>query len=162
MSWQKSSYSLSSDLLCNASGHVDSEELRRVLTECGRMKLTKEEADEFIDALHCPTSSSSQWSDHFFKTGMVDADGDGMLDYSEFVQLFTDKLGLPWNSQTVKYKNFIMLTKKFHNFRKWHYWQWKLCTAKETCEKYLNHKDSKEKCDWGILVPFFLETKAMQ
>ena len=30
------------------SGHVDSEELRRVLVECGRMKLTEEEADEFI------------------------------------------------------------------------------------------------------------------
>ena len=30
------------------SGHVDAEELRRVLTECGRMKLTEEEANEFI------------------------------------------------------------------------------------------------------------------
>ena len=30
------------------SGKIDSEELRRVLTECGRMKLTPEEAEEFI------------------------------------------------------------------------------------------------------------------
>ena len=38
------------------SGHVDSEELRRVLTECGRMKLTEEEANEFIGG-----ATSSLW-----------------------------------------------------------------------------------------------------
>ena len=56
------------------SGKISKEELTRVLTECGRMQLTLEEAEEFI--------------------AMVDDDGDGMLDYEEFVKLFTQKLGL--------------------------------------------------------------------
>ena len=45
-----------------------------MLTECGRMQLTMEEAEEFI--------------------AMVDTDGDGMLNYEEFVNLFTNKIGL--------------------------------------------------------------------
>eukprot|EP00092_Neocalanus_flemingeri_P020696 GFUD01022428.1.p1 GENE.GFUD01022428.1~~GFUD01022428.1.p1 ORF type:complete len:181 (-),score=49.13 GFUD01022428.1:65-607(-) len=58
----------------DGNGKISSEELTRVLTECGRMQLTMEEAEEFI--------------------AMVDTDGDGMLDYQEFVNLFTQKLGL--------------------------------------------------------------------
>ena len=58
----------------DCSGKISKEELTRVLTECGRMQLTMEEAEEFI--------------------AMVDNDGDGMLDYQEFVNLFTNKLGL--------------------------------------------------------------------
>ena len=52
---------------------------------------------------------------------MVDADGDGMLDYSEFVQLFTDKLGLQWKSKAFKQKQKkkYILMKKLHNFKKW-------------------------------------------
>merc|ERR1712123_274711 len=58
----------------DGNGKISKEELTRVLTECGRMQLTLEEAEEFIT--------------------MVDTDGDGMLDYQEFVNLFTQKLGL--------------------------------------------------------------------
>ena len=43
-----------------------------MLTEMGRMKMSVEEAEEFI--------------------AMVDKDGDSMLDYSEFVVLFTEKI----------------------------------------------------------------------
>jgi len=78
----------------DGNGHVDSDELRRVLVECGRMKLTEEEADEFI--------------------GLVDADGDGMLDYSEFVQLFTEKLGLPYGTCA-----FALLTQQRPLFQPW-------------------------------------------
>merc|ERR1712013_229910 len=58
----------------DGNGKISKEELTRVLTECGRMQLTMEEAEEFIV--------------------MVDTDGDGMLNYEEFVNLFTNKIGL--------------------------------------------------------------------
>ena len=56
----------------NFSGKISCDELTKVLTEMGKMKMTVEEAEEFI--------------------AMVDKDGDSMLDYSEFVMLFTEKL----------------------------------------------------------------------
>ena len=48
--------------------------MTEVLTQHGRMKVSLEEAGDYI--------------------AMVDTDADGMLDYSEFVNLFTTKIGL--------------------------------------------------------------------
>ena len=45
-----------------------------MLTNHGRMRVSLEEAGDYI--------------------AMVDTDSDGMLDYSEFVTLFTTKIGL--------------------------------------------------------------------
>ena len=56
------------------SGKISRDELTNVLTAHGRMKVSLEEAAEYI--------------------AMVDTDSDGMLDYSEFVTLFTQKIGL--------------------------------------------------------------------
>ena len=56
------------------SGKISREELTDVLTNHGRMKVSLEEAGDYI--------------------AMVDTDSDGMLDYSEFVTLFTTKIGL--------------------------------------------------------------------
>jgi len=56
----------------DGNGKISSSELTKVLTEMGRMKMSVEEAEEFI--------------------AMVDKDGDSMLDYSEFVVLFTEKI----------------------------------------------------------------------
>ena len=56
------------------SGKISREELTDVLTNHGRMKVSLEEAGDYI--------------------AMVDTDSDGMLDYSEFVALFTTKIGL--------------------------------------------------------------------
>ena len=56
------------------SGKISHDELTNVLTAHGRMKVSLEEAAEYI--------------------AMVDTDADGMLDYSEFVTLFTQKIGL--------------------------------------------------------------------
>ena len=44
------------------------------MTDHGKMKVTLEEASDYI--------------------AMVDKDDDGMMDYSEFVTLFTEKIGL--------------------------------------------------------------------
>ena len=56
------------------SGKISQEELTEVLTRHGRMRVSLEEAGDYI--------------------AMVDTDSDGMLDYSEFVTLFTQKIGL--------------------------------------------------------------------
>ena len=53
----------------NYSGKISSEELRKVLTVLGEMKLSLEDAEEMIS--------------------MVDTDKDNMMDYMEFVTLFT-------------------------------------------------------------------------
>ena len=53
----------------NYSGKISSKELMKVLTEFGEMKLSLEEAEEMIS--------------------MVDTDKDNMMDYMEFVTLFT-------------------------------------------------------------------------
>ena len=53
----------------NFSGKISSKELMKVLTEFGEMKLSLEEAEEMIS--------------------MVDTDKDNMMDYMEFVTLFT-------------------------------------------------------------------------
>ena len=55
--------------------------MKRVLTELGEMKLSNEEVDDLIS--------------------MVDVDGDSLLNYSEFVDLFTEKLVL-WESLLVQ------------------------------------------------------------
>ena len=57
---------------CFYSGTISCSEMRRVMTELGDMKLTNEEVEDLIS--------------------MVDVDGDNMLDYTEFVNLFTEKL----------------------------------------------------------------------
>ena len=44
---------------------------RNILTSYGKMKLSEEDAEELLT--------------------VVDADGDDLLDYEEFVRLFTDK-----------------------------------------------------------------------
>ena len=46
----------------------------KVLTDHGTMKVTLEEAEDYI--------------------AMVDTDDDGMMNYSEFVTLFTQKIGI--------------------------------------------------------------------
>ena len=56
------------------SGKISKDELTKVLCNHGNMKLTTEEAEDYIS--------------------MVDTDGDGMMNYSEFVTLFTEKIGL--------------------------------------------------------------------
>ena len=53
----------------NCSGKISYKELMKVLTEFGEMKLSLEEAEEMIS--------------------MVDTDNDNMMDYMEFVTLFT-------------------------------------------------------------------------
>ena len=53
----------------NFSGKISYKELMKVLTEFGEMKLSLEEAEEMIS--------------------MVDTDKDNMMDYLEFVNLFT-------------------------------------------------------------------------
>jgi len=58
----------------DGNGKISRDELTDVLTKHGRMKVSLEEADDYI--------------------AMVDTDADGMLDYSEFVSLFTTKIGL--------------------------------------------------------------------
>jgi len=58
----------------DGNGKISHDELTNVLTAHGRMKVSLEEAAEYI--------------------AMVDTDADGMLDYSEFVTLFTQKIGL--------------------------------------------------------------------
>ena len=52
-----------------SSGRISSEELKAVLTEFGEMRLSLEEAEDMIS--------------------MVDSDKDNMMDYMEFVTLFT-------------------------------------------------------------------------
>ena len=61
-------------IINNFSGKISREELTEVLTQHGRMKVSLEEAGDYI--------------------AMVDTDSDGMLDYGEFVSLFTTKIGL--------------------------------------------------------------------
>ena len=61
-------------ILSDFSGKISKDELTKVLTSHGNMKLTIEEAEDYIS--------------------MVDTDGDGMMNYSEFVTLFTEKIGL--------------------------------------------------------------------
>ena len=56
------------------SGRISREELTKILTEHGRMPVSLAEAEEYI--------------------AMVDQDNDGMLNYGEFVTLFTEKIGL--------------------------------------------------------------------
>ena len=53
----------------NLSGKISDKELIKVLTEFGEMKLSLDEAEEMIS--------------------MVDTDKDNMMDYMEFVTLFT-------------------------------------------------------------------------
>ena len=66
--------SLSDALILILSGQISREELTKILTEHGRMPCSVEEAEEYI--------------------AMVDEDNDGMLNYKEFVALFTQKIGL--------------------------------------------------------------------
>merc|ERR1711971_714275 len=58
----------------DSNGRISREELTKILTEHGRMPCSITEAEEFI--------------------AMVDEDNDGMLNYKEFVTLFTEKIGL--------------------------------------------------------------------
>ena len=57
-----------------SSGKISRDELVKVLTDHGTMKVTLEEAEDYI--------------------AMVDTDDDGMMNYSEFVTLFTQKIGI--------------------------------------------------------------------
>ena len=92
---------------------LDFSSLWSTFSESG-MKKRREPGSHFFPTMH-PSKMA-----FLSLTGMVDADGDGMLDYSEFVQLFTDKLGLQWKSKAFKQKqkNYILM-KKLHNFKKW-------------------------------------------
>ena len=65
---------MSDALILILSGQISREELTKILTEHGRMPCSVEEAEEYI--------------------AMVDEDNDGMLNYKEFVALFTQKIGL--------------------------------------------------------------------
>ena len=56
------------------SGKISSEELKTVLTELGNMRLSLEEAEDMIS--------------------MVDRDKDNMMDYMEFVTLFTQSMDI--------------------------------------------------------------------
>ena len=56
------------------SGYISCEELKRVLTELGEMKLTDEEVQEIIE--------------------MVDVNNDNRINYNEFVNLLTEGLEL--------------------------------------------------------------------
>lgn len=58
----------------DGNGRISREELTKILTEHGRMPCSVSEAEEYI--------------------AMVDEDNDGMLNYKEFVALFTEKIGL--------------------------------------------------------------------
>jgi len=58
----------------DGNGRISREELTKILTEHGRMRVSLAEAEEYI--------------------AMVDQDNDGMLNYGEFVTLFTEKIGL--------------------------------------------------------------------
>jgi len=58
----------------DGNGYISCTELRRVLTERGQMPLSNQEVEELIEA--------------------VDVDHDNQLNYSEFVQLFTQQLVL--------------------------------------------------------------------
>ena len=59
-------------IFCILSGYICCQELRRVLTEQGDMKLTPEEVQEMID--------------------MVDVNDDKKIQFSEFVTLFMGEL----------------------------------------------------------------------
>ena len=54
----------------DGSGKISRDELRKIVTCYGRMRLSEADADEMLSA--------------------ADADGDGLIDYEEFVKLFTD------------------------------------------------------------------------
>jgi len=56
----------------DGNGYISCEELKRVLTEMGEMKLTDEEVEEIID--------------------MVDVNNDNRINYTEFVHLLTEGL----------------------------------------------------------------------
>ena len=63
---------LHNKLLSLFSGYISCEELKRVLTELGEMKLTDEEVEEIIE--------------------MVDVNNDNRINYNEFVNLLTEGL----------------------------------------------------------------------